>query len=703
MQPAYENAISKIERRQRLDDQQILSLYRHASILDLGSLAHHVKLRLNGTAVWFNEHRYVRTTWDQSDERPSLDTLIATILNRCAAVVTTTTTEFRFGSLHPARISYGDLLTILQAMRAAYPKIGIRALSARHILEYAQRENLEPRSLLESLYAHGVESLDGRGAGLFGVTSGRSGGLSPTVDVQQWLAIHRLAHQIGMRSDATMAYGYGESLEARVQHLRMLRDLQDETRGFRTFIPLPPPYQTPDMTVNHDSPAFDDWRTLAISRIYLDNFPHISTVWGRLGLDNAQVALHFGVDDLEGAISHDQNLRLIGYRPFRAVNRRELRQLIQKGGMVPRERGPRFLPVGASTDAPETISNKTLTREQQSLLFYKIEKQQILAFDEAITLAQHADLIELGEAAAHLRRQKADENVITYQAPLREMIWDEPTSKLKIQPIDSKHGSEALPDSDIPMLLDMAQLPPNLFAEVNPTQRCRDLVASIQHLRESRPAASTLVRGIKALWGLANQCQRPLPQLMQELRLAGVVTLESSDRELESDLTVSELTEIHREAHAAGIATITKVELAAPYHGEGEVFWDAFIHRLFGLESLQRATGGLLAIRVATARGAYISPVEFLRAVTLVRLLCPSVPNLTMSLQNWPSLVSTRKTSLADHTGDLMRSAQIAICFGVNDLGTLPAAMDAHQLELPDLKKLGKRFAPRDCRFLHFS
>jgi len=283
------------------------------------------------------------------------------------------------------------------------------------------------------------------------------------------------------------------------------------------------------------------------------------------------------------------------------------------------------------------------------------------------------------------------------------MMWDEPSSLLRTQSVDSPNRRDSSPELNTPVLLDMAQLPQNLFAKDTPVKSNMDLVATVQQLHESWPSAPTLVRGIKALWGFSNRCQRPFPQLMRELLSAGVVTLESSDRELESDLTVSELTEIHRVAHAAGIATIAKVELAAPYHGEGEVFWDAFIHRLFGLESLQRATGGLLAIRVAAARGAYISPVEFLRAVTLVRLLCPSVPNLTMSLQNWPSLVSTRKTSLADHTGDLMRSAQIAICFGVNDLGTLPAAMDAHQLELPDLKKLGKRFVPRDCRFLPFS
>ncbi|MCX7827457.1 MAG: CofH family radical SAM protein, partial [Verrucomicrobiae bacterium] len=247
------------------------------------------------------------------------------------------------GGLHPTLplSYYTDLIRALKKLDA---NLHVKALTAVEIYHLASLAKTTMPEILIALREAGLDSITGGGAEIFSQRVRNI--LCPDKETaEQYLDCHRTWHQMGMRSTCTMLYGHIETLEERVDHLRRLRALQDQTRGFTTLVPL---HFVPDHTrLAHLTPAsgFDDLRNLAVARIYLDNFDHITGYWVALGPKLAQLALSFGVDDLHGTIREEKIFHMAGARTPQQQTREELERAIIEAGRVPVQRDSVFRPL----------------------------------------------------------------------------------------------------------------------------------------------------------------------------------------------------------------------------------------------------------------------------------------------------------------------------------------------------------------------
>ncbi len=246
-------------------------------------------------------------------------------------------------------------------MKEAAPEIHVKAYTAVEIEWFAKISRLSYREILQRLIDAGLGSLPGGGAEIFHpeVREKICGAKASTAT---WLEVHRTAHQLGLNSNATMLYGHIDKPLHRIDHLVRLRELQDETGGFQTFIPLA---FHPDNSRMDDIPkpsGVMDLKTMAISRLMLDNFPHIKAYWVMLGIKTAQVALSFGADDLDGTVVHEKIYHEAGADTPQETTVAEIRRLIAEAGRIPVERdtlyhrvereGPRGPPGSTSTSRP---------------------------------------------------------------------------------------------------------------------------------------------------------------------------------------------------------------------------------------------------------------------------------------------------------------------------------------------------------------
>ncbi len=267
-------------------------------------------------------------------------------------------TEFHIvGGLHPD-LPFSFYLDMIRGLKQRFPQVHLKAFTMVEVGFYARISKLSVRDTLLAMKDAGVDSLPGGGAEIFNPrvrkiicdhkTSGR-----------MWLDIARTAHEIGLRSNATMLYGHIETPEERVEHLLLLRELQDRTKGFQTFIPLA---FHPDNTALTHLPkptGFDDLKTIAISRLLLDNFDHIKAYWIMLTPKIAQIALRFGADDIDGTVLEEKIYHDAGATTPQHMTRAELERLIRAAGRVPFERDTMYNPVDRSKTPLPVAANRT--------------------------------------------------------------------------------------------------------------------------------------------------------------------------------------------------------------------------------------------------------------------------------------------------------------------------------------------------------
>lgn len=239
------------------------------------------------------------------------------------------------GGLHPTW-RFDDYLEILRAIKRKSPAIQIKAWTAVEVDWFARIARLPLETVFERLLEAGLDTLPGGGAEVF---SPRVQEIlfKPKIGAERWLEVHRVAHRMGIRSNATLLYGHVETYEERVRHLLRLRDLQDETGGFLAFIPLA--FQ-PGNTgiVARQASAIEDLKTIAVSRLVLDNVPHVKSYWVMLGEGTAQVALHFGASDLDGTIGEERIAHYALASSALGHAREEIVRMIREAGKVPVER-----------------------------------------------------------------------------------------------------------------------------------------------------------------------------------------------------------------------------------------------------------------------------------------------------------------------------------------------------------------------------
>jgi aminodeoxyfutalosine synthase len=231
---------------------------------------------------------------------------------------------------------------MFRGLKERHPQVHIKALTAVEIAHIARIEKMSNHDVLVALRAAGLDTLPGGGAEVF------SKGVRATIaekklNAEDWIEVHRVAHRLGIRSNATMLYGHVESNEDRIDHLSMLRDLQDETGGFLTYIPLAyhPDNNELGATLGRQGTAttgFDDLRNVAVGRLFLDNFDHVKTHWIMVTPFLSQIALAWGVNDLEGTVIREKIYHEAGAHTAQGLALDELLALIRGAGRVPVER-----------------------------------------------------------------------------------------------------------------------------------------------------------------------------------------------------------------------------------------------------------------------------------------------------------------------------------------------------------------------------
>jgi aminodeoxyfutalosine synthase len=266
------------------------------------------------------------------------------VWERAGHGVTEAVTEFHIvGGLHP-ELTLDWYCQMLRGLKERFPQVHLKAFTMVEIGYLAQRAKLTPREVLERLKDAGVDSMPGGGAEIFSDRVRRII-CDHKITGEQWLDVARTAHQMGLHSNCTMLYGHIETAEDRVDHLVKLRALQDETHGFQTFIPLA--FHPANTALEHISTTtgFDDIREIAVSRLMLDNIPHIKAYWVMMTPRVAQIALRFGADDLDGTVVEEKIYRDAGGATSGNLRRGELLRLIREAGREPVERDTLYRPV----------------------------------------------------------------------------------------------------------------------------------------------------------------------------------------------------------------------------------------------------------------------------------------------------------------------------------------------------------------------
>ncbi len=346
----------KLERGERLGFEDGLALYRTHDLLALGYLANQVRERLHGNVTYFNVNRHINPTnvcvascrlcaFGKRIRDPRAYTLsLEQVWELAGQGYTDTVTEFHIvGGLHP-QLTLDWYCDLFRGLKQRYPHVHLKALTMVEIAYLARRSGLSVRETLVRLKEAGVDSLPGGGAEIFR-DSVRRQICDHKISGEEWLAVAREAHRLGLKSNCTMLYGHVENYEDRVDHLLRLRALQDETGGFMAFIPLA--FHPENTALSHLPPTtgFDDLKNIAVARLLLDNIPHIKAYWIMMTPRVAQIAQYFGADDIDGTVVEEKIYHEAGATTSQALTREELVRLIREAGRDPVERDSLYRPV----------------------------------------------------------------------------------------------------------------------------------------------------------------------------------------------------------------------------------------------------------------------------------------------------------------------------------------------------------------------
>jgi aminodeoxyfutalosine synthase len=350
MTVTLESIHEKVEAGERLSLDDGLFLYKPTTPLhEIGELANLIRQRINGNVAYYNINTHLNPTnvcvyrctfcafrsdlrdpkgYTMSDEQ---------ILARGQEALDNGCTELHIvGGLHHQK-PYDWYVHIVRILHEAYPDLHLKAWTGVEINWFEFLTKKPVRTILEDLIEAGLGSMPGGGAEIFHPEV-RDRICEHKADPTKWINIHRTAHQLGLKTNCTMLYGHIENAYHRIDHLIRLRELQDETGGFQTFIPLA--FHPENTGLDHikKPSAIMDLRTMAISRLMLDNIPHIKAYWIMLGIGTAQTALSYGADDLDGTVRHELIYHDAGATTPEILSVEDIRRLIEEAGREPVER-----------------------------------------------------------------------------------------------------------------------------------------------------------------------------------------------------------------------------------------------------------------------------------------------------------------------------------------------------------------------------
>jgi aminodeoxyfutalosine synthase len=366
LRPIYKKVSDGI----RISDADALLLYRSRDLNGVGAIANVIRERKNGNVATYILNRYINYSnlcilrcqfcafSARKNDAHAFELSLDDIWGRARSALAEGITEIHMvGGLHPS-LKPDWYLQLVAGLRALDPHLHIKAFTAIEIRHLAERIfKLPIRETLSQLRQAGLNSLTGGGAEIFdddvrdAICRGKETGA-------EWLEVHRIWHEMGERSTATMLYGHIETLEHRVEHLRQLRETQDRTGGFTGFIPFAFVPETTSLAHIKPASAFEELRNLAVSRIYLDNFDHLTAYWISLGLPLAQLSLNYGVDDLHGTIMEEKIFHMAGIGTPQQQTVEALQKAIREAGREPMQRNSYYdrIPSTARSNGSSTRS-----------------------------------------------------------------------------------------------------------------------------------------------------------------------------------------------------------------------------------------------------------------------------------------------------------------------------------------------------------
>jgi aminodeoxyfutalosine synthase len=354
----------------RLDAADGLALYATSDLLGLGVLADCANARRNGDRVFFSANQHINPTnvcilrntctfcsfARMPKEEGAYTRSLEEVFQEAEQATGTPTREFHIvGGLHPKlRLSY--YTDMIRGLKQRHPHVHVKALTAVEIAHLARIEKLSEREVLIAMKEAGLTSLPGGGAEVFS-TAVRATIAERKLTGEEWIRVHRVAHELGIPTNCTMLYGHVETAKDRVDHLGMLRALQDETGGFLTYIPLA---YHPDHNelgeemgrVGTATTGYEDLKNIAVARLYLDNIPHVKTHWPMVTPFLSQIALSFGCDDVEGTVVYERIYHEAGAHTAMHLPYMDLVRLIRGAGKRPVERDSLYQPVREIFDEP---------------------------------------------------------------------------------------------------------------------------------------------------------------------------------------------------------------------------------------------------------------------------------------------------------------------------------------------------------------
>ena len=346
----------KVVAAERISEEDALRLFQSKDLNAVGAIADFVRERKCGNQASYILNRYINYSnycilscqfcafARKKRDADGFQFSVEEIAEKAREALAIGITELHIvGGRHP-NLPFSYYLEMLQTLRGLSPKLHLKCFTAIEILHLAWLAKKSVKQTLEELRSAGLNSLTGGGAEIFNAAV-RSQIAKGKESAAEYLDVHRTWHKLGERSTCTMLYGHVESLTDRVDHLRQLRQLQDETQGFVGFIPLAYQPENNKIPAPHRPSGFDSLRTIAVSRIYLDNFPHITAYWVGLGLKLAQVALSYGADDIHGTIFEEHIFRMAGGEQGQLQTEAELVKAIREARREPVQRDTFYAPV----------------------------------------------------------------------------------------------------------------------------------------------------------------------------------------------------------------------------------------------------------------------------------------------------------------------------------------------------------------------
>jgi aminodeoxyfutalosine synthase len=359
----------KVAAGERISEAEALRLFESKDLNALGAIADFARERKVGNRASYVLNRYINYSnycilscqfcafARKKRDADGFQFTIEEIVQKAREALNVGITELHIvGGLHPS-LPFNYYTDMLKALKALDSRLQLKCFTAIEILHLAWLAKQSTEETLRALKDAGLDSLTGGGAEIFRPAV-RSAIAKGKESAEEYLEVHRTWHRMGGRSTCTMLYGHVESLADRVDHLRQLRALQDETRGFVGFVPLPYHPENNQIPVEYGPSGYDTLRTLAVGRIYLDNFEHITAYWVGLGLKLAQVGLSYGADDLHGTIFEEHIFHMAGATSPQLQTEAEMIKAIREAGRIPVQRNTFYEPLKCCETAPANVAGE---------------------------------------------------------------------------------------------------------------------------------------------------------------------------------------------------------------------------------------------------------------------------------------------------------------------------------------------------------